>query len=322
MAASPVHPWDATCTSSRYVRITTYHKIYALTILQADTSGFTSDPKSILDNIPKNFKPDNDIINALQGAAAAKQLKSFYKVGLFSYCEGDKDNKTGVETITFCSGAKSNFWFDPFAVWGLKDTNLQKAFGDKLQGGLNTYKRVTGWMIWSFGIALVLSAAEFIIGFFAIFSRWGSLVTAIVSTVSLRWHLRLTLSLTYFQAQTIFIIAAAATATSVYAVLVGVFESVLKPYNIKASMGKQMLSVMWLAVAFGLGSGLFWLLSTCCCSGKSAHKKVSVEKTPYTYERVASPAFPPQHGQQTGYIAGAAHNNGQTAYEPFRASRV
>jgi hypothetical protein len=38
-------------------------------------------------------------------------------------------------------------------------------------------------MIWSFGIALILSAAEFIIGFFAIFSRWGSLVTTIVSTV-------------------------------------------------------------------------------------------------------------------------------------------
>jgi hypothetical protein len=32
---------------------------------------------------------------------------------------------------------------------------------------------------------LILSVAEFIIGFFAIFSRWGSLVTTIVSTVRL-----------------------------------------------------------------------------------------------------------------------------------------
>jgi hypothetical protein len=52
-----------------------------------------------------------------------------------------------------------------------------------MQKGLDTYKKVSGWMIWSFGIALILSAAEFIIGFFAIFSRWGSLVTTIVSTV-------------------------------------------------------------------------------------------------------------------------------------------
>jgi len=160
-------------------------------------------------------------------------------------------------------------------------------------------------MIWSFGIALVLAAAEFIIGFFAIFSRWGSLVTTIVST-----------------AQTIFIIAAASTATAVYGILVGVFETALKDINIEATMGKQMLSVVWLAVAFGVASGLFWLLSVCCCSGKSPHKKVSVEKTPYTYERVASPAFPAQHGQQhTGY-ASAAHGPQGTAYEPFRASRV
>jgi hypothetical protein len=89
-------------------------------------------------------------------------------------------------------------------------------------------------------------------------------------------------------------------------------------------MGRQMLSVVWLAVAFGLASGLFWLLSVCCCSGKSAHKKVSVEKTPYTYERVASPAFPAQHGagvQHSGY-ASAGHGNSGTAYEPFRSSHV
>jgi hypothetical protein len=70
-------------------------------------------------------------------------------------------------------------------VWDLKNTSAQKVAGDDMQKGLDTYKKVSGWMVWSFGIALILSAAEFIIGFFAIFSRWGSLVTTIVSTVSL-----------------------------------------------------------------------------------------------------------------------------------------
>jgi len=250
---------------------------------------------------------DNKLFKALTTEAKAGNLKDFYQVGLFSYCEGTKD-ESGKETITFCSAAKSNFWFDPFSVWGLENTTAQELIGDdKLQKGLDAYKKVSGWMIWAFGIALVLAAAEFIIGFFAIFSRWGSLVTTIVST-----------------AQTVFIIAAAATATSVYGVLVGVFETALRDINIEASMGSQMLAVVWLAVAFGTASGLFWLLSTCCCSGKSSNsKKVSVEKTPYTYERVASPAFPAQHGQQhTGY-AGPAHGQQQgTAYEPFRASRV
>ena len=38
-------------------------------------------------------------------------------------------------------------------------------------------------MTWAFIIALILTAVEFVVGFFAIFSRWGSLVTTIVSTV-------------------------------------------------------------------------------------------------------------------------------------------
>jgi hypothetical protein len=272
-----------------------------LTFPQADTSGF-GDKKNFIDTI----NIDNKLLQDLQGQASAGEIVDFYQVGLWSYCSGKKDKTTGVESITFCSSSKSNFWFDPFAVWNLKNTTAQNVIGDsKLEKGLNTYKKVSGWMIWSFGIALVLAAAEFIIGFFAIFSRWGSLVTTIVST-----------------AQTLFIFAAAITATTVYGVLVGVFETALKDIHVEATMGKKMLSVVWLAVAFSLASGIFWLASVCCCSGKSAHKKVSVEKSPYTYERVASPAFPAHQGQQHTGFAGASHGAQPTAYEPFRASRV
>jgi hypothetical protein len=154
------------------------------TRLQADTSAFRADPDNVLEHLPADIKTDNNLLEALKGAASSKELKDFYKVGLWSYCEGDKDEKTGVETITYCSKSKTNFWFDPFSVWELKDTSAQKVLGDDLQKGLDTYKKVAGWMVWAFGIALILSAAEFIIGFFAIFSRWGSLVTTIVSTVS------------------------------------------------------------------------------------------------------------------------------------------
>jgi hypothetical protein len=159
------------------------HDLY---FFKADTSAFTPDPKTILDDLPKNTNIDNNLLQALQKPATAANLKDkFYQVGLWSYCEGNKDAKTGQETITFCSSSKSNFWFDPFEVWDLKDTGLQKALGDKFDKGLNAYKKASGWMIWSFGIALILSAAEFVVGFFAIFSRWGSLVTTIVSTVRL-----------------------------------------------------------------------------------------------------------------------------------------
>jgi hypothetical protein len=177
----------AICTSSRYVNPALRQPLHSRNtnnVIQADTSAFTSDPDNILDHLPKNVNIDNELLQALQGGAKAGNLKDFYQVGLWSYCSGDKDNKTGTETITFCSKSKTNFWFDPFSVWELKDTSLQKIGGEDLQKGLNTYKKVSGWMIWAFAIALILSVAEFIVGFFAIFSRWGSLVTTIVSTVS------------------------------------------------------------------------------------------------------------------------------------------
>lgn len=119
-------------------------------------------------------------------------------------------------------------------------------------------------------------------------------------------------------------LAAAATSTALYGSLTGVFQSVLKPYNIKASMGNKMLATLWLGVAFSLASGFFWLISVCCCSGKSGHKKVVVEKTPYTYERVASPylgASANGNNHQMHDLHGnkaAGHGTSGNAFEPFR----
>lgn len=162
------------------------HYIYnKLTGPQADTSNFTTDPQTILDKAKDEgdkFNINNDLLDALTGAASSKELKDFYQVGLWSYCEGEK--KDGVEKITYCSSSKTQFWFNPVEVWGLQNTSVQNVLGDDLQKGLNTYKKIAGWMNWAFIIATILTAAEFIVGFFAIFSRWGSLVTTILSTVS------------------------------------------------------------------------------------------------------------------------------------------
>lgn len=292
-----------------------------LTTLQADTSNFTADPQTILNKIDDagdKVNINNDLLNALTGAASSKELKDFYQVGLWSYCSGE--NKDGVEKITYCSSSKTQFWFNPIDEWGLQNTSVQNVLGDDLQKGLNTYKKVAGWMNWAFIIATILTAAEFVVGFFAIFSRWGSLVTTILSTVSSPDIQISTTCTDNFQASSIFVVAAAATATAVYGVLTGVFHTALEPYNIDTSMGNKMLQVMWVGAAFSIASGLFWTLSVCCCSGKSGHKKVVVEKTPYTYERVSSPAFG-QHGHQLQTAPAfkpSGHGQSGTAYEPYR----
>jgi hypothetical protein len=158
--------------------------------------------------------PSSDILDAIQGTANSGVLKDFYQVGLFSYCEGDRDEKTGKETITYCSPRKFQFYFNPMEVWQLKNTSIQNVLGEDFDKGMNLYKKVAGWMNWAFVITLILTAAEFVIGFFAIFSRWGSLITTIISS-----------------AQTVFAIAAASTATAIYTTLLTAFKSVLAPLS-------------------------------------------------------------------------------------------
>lgn len=143
----------------------------------------TLDSKTILDKLPEGVKLNNDFLEALRGKADSNDLKDFYQVGLFSYCSGDHNNKTGEDKITFCSARKFDFYFDPLKVWGMNGTSLQAALGDKYEEGMNVYKKVAGWMNWAFVIVIVLTPIEFLVGFFAIFSRWGSFVTTIISSV-------------------------------------------------------------------------------------------------------------------------------------------
>jgi hypothetical protein len=119
-----------------------------------------------------------------------------------------------------------------------------------------------------------------------------------------------------------------------FSTLLGSFNEVFKAYGIKASLGAEMMRTTWLAVAFSFGAGIFWLLSICCCSGRSPYgakkdtKRVKVEKTPYTYERVGSPYLGPQGAAPRGAQAQQIpmHNLGPSAkggaYEPFRPSHV
>jgi len=288
----------------------TLSKLY---FFRADTSGFTSNPDLIA-----GTNIDNAFLKALQNTQASGNLQDFYDVGLWNYCSGNKSGST--YTITYCSSRQASFWFNPVSVWGLNTTSqVDNAIPQKLNDGLKVYEKVAKFMFACYIVAGCVTIAEIIVGIFAIFSRWGSMATTIVSCAS-----------------SILTLAASATATGMYATLAGVFDTVLKPYNIKASLGTSMLVATWLAVAFSWAAGIFWLFSTCCVSGKSekrGRKAVTVEKTPYTYERVASPYLGAQeHGHTGGSSYGGAyggqtgvqlqnmpvHGGKQGAYEPFR----
>ncbi|KAF2024848.1 hypothetical protein EK21DRAFT_104381 [Setomelanomma holmii] len=206
-------------------------------LTSADTSRFAASDEA-------NTK--KDLLAALSGSISSKTLKDFYLVGLWSYCEGDSGN--GIEDITYCSSPTTKFWFDPTDVWGLKTTSVQNVLGDGLQKGLDAYRRVVGWMIWTFIIATTLTAAEFVTCFFTCVTRKASLLTLILSITS-----------------SVFVIVAATIVTAAYGVLAGIFNTALESYNLKFSLGKEALLILWLGVALRVASGPFWLPTVCCC---------------------------------------------------------
>lgn len=273
-----------------------------LYFFKADTSAFKENPENVLDHLPEGVTPNNDLVKAMQGAASSGNMRDIYQVGFWNYCEADL--KDGKEENWHCTDRENYFWFNPFAVWKLENTSIQAAFPDDFKNGIEAYEKVSKWMFISYMLALVLTIAEVLVGISAIFSRWGSMITTIIST-----------------AQTLFIIAAASTSTALYGSLISIFRTVLDPYNIEASWSARMLSILWIGVAFSIGSGFFWLISVCCCSGKSGHKKVIVEKTPYTYERVASP-YMGASGNNAHPMQPMGHSTAGSAYEPYRGQHV
>lgn len=281
--------------------------------------------------------PGIDIDNAALGEALnqakeAANIKDYYTIYLWNYCSWD-----GSEKYSTCSKREPYFAFDPVEVWGLEQTGIQNAFPKQLQDGLKAYKAVSKWMFIAYIVALVATIVELVVGISAIFSRWGSFCTTFFSAVS--WSLTLSLKhSTDFLSKlsSFFILAASITATVMFSTLLGAFNKVFEAYGIKASLGAEMMRTTWLAVAFSFGAGVFWLLSVFCCSGRSPYggkkdsKRVKVEKTPYTYERVGSPYLGPQGGAPPyGNSQGQQiplHNLGPnakgSAYEPFRPSHV
>lgn len=277
--------------------------------LKADLSQFTVNNTGF-DPVP-GTDIDNEALNqALNEAKAALSLRDFYTIYLWNYCSWD-----GSDKYQICSKREPYFAFDPVEVWGLESTGIQNAFPEELKSGLKAYKAVSKWMFIAYMVALVSTVIELLVGISAIFSRWGSFCTTFFSSLS-----------------SLFILAASATATAMFATLLGTFNKIFEAYGIKASLGPEMMRTTWLAVAFSFGASFFWLLSMCCCSARSPYggkkdtKRVKVEKTPYTYERVGSPYLGPQ-GNAPPY-AGAPgqhipmHNLGPGgkggAYEPFR----
>ncbi|WPG97440.1 SUR7/PalI family [Acrodontium crateriforme] len=328
---------------------------------QADFTNLDLSAGSTLEN-------STSLTAALELAQKAGNLSGIYQIHLWNYCTGEEtsDNSTKVD---YCSKKQSNFWFNPVDVWGLNaslttaassasssasSTSNMNAFESALASAansvkdgtetleneflgksgaaaLNTYEKVSKWMFIGFEVSFWSTLATIIFGVLAICSRWGSFITWILSVVS-----------------TLFTFASVLTSTVMFGILVGALKTLLDPYKVSVKIGTHALIIEWIAVACSLAATLFWLLSVCCCSGRSnPHHKGNkgglwtgdnggsydnqnrgfrVEKTG-GYERVASPFMPSHERSQSvpmqsysGAPPQHQHQEQGIAYEPFRHS--
>lgn len=301
-----------------------------LYFFRATTHGIDANAANV--DVPDFISRYLNVSDPVASSNVTVKVKDFYHVSLWNYCAGDlradrdfnKYDASKSDDVTMCSKRDSQFWFDPVEVWGLTGTESDQLFSKQLRDGLKVYKSVAKWMVISWIVAIIATAVEIVVGFFALFSRWGSLATTIVSTVS-----------------SIFILSFALTATVMYSTLTGAFNHALKNYNIHGSLGHNMYVVTWVAVLCSWVAGLFWLFSSCCCSGRSDRIKGYKEAggknrgsqavhTPYNYQRVESPFLGNSGNQQQPSQSYQSSPNPQlgvpmqsmgprsTAYEPFR----
>lgn len=246
--------------------------------------------------------------NGVNITAADLGLADYYKVSLWNYCA-----TTGSKTT--CSKAKFNW-----AASDLNTTNMTLTSSSgttvtlpkEIRNSLKTFTVVSKWTEVVYIIAFVASVLEIVVGLFGFCSRIGSCCTFIISGIS-----------------TTAVIIASVMATVMSAIVVGAIDSAAKAYGAKASLNTSFLAVTWLAAAFSLGAGLFWLFSICCCAAdhhkRSRRSAADGEKLLPTggsgYQRVDDPhgfdantAYGPQ---MSGIHQNQKPIGRQGAYEPY-----
>lgn len=206
---------------------------------------------------------------------AKSTLDPVYDIHLWNYCTSS--SPTG-HPIDFCSPRKAEFVFNPITIWGLSATsslsNLTSSnpalasetaaleaqlstyetqlLGSSGAEALKVYTRASKAIFILYALSFWTTLFTLLTGLLAIFSRWGSFLTWIFSVLS-----------------SLFTFGAVLTSTIVFATFTKSLSELLQPYNVSLHLGVSALKVNWLAVLFSLAATAFWLLSVCCCSGRS-----------------------------------------------------
>jgi len=252
--------------------------------------------------------------NGVNFTAADFDLADSYKVFVWNYCSTTGSNTT-------CTKAKYNWAHSSLNTTAIneKAQAVSAKIGQNatlpkdVTDAMDTYATVSKWTQVVYIIAFILTLLELIVGLFGFWSRLGSCATYLVSGFA-----------------TSAIIAASILATASSVILVGAVNASSKAYGVKATLHTPFLSVTWLACAFSIGAGLFWLFSICCCKNEHRRNKnknysekgFAPNSRPSSYQPIHNPNTE-YAGQQSGvYNAGAQKPVHAGAYEPYSHAAV
>lgn len=152
--------------------------------------------------------PNSEQLEAsLRASKRDGTLANVYNVHLWNYCSSD-DNDAAMD---YCAPRRAGYVFNPVTVWKLDRTTTagtptssssnaaesvvnaaqdkveqfeQDTLGDAGKKALDAYKKVSKAMFVMYAIAFWATLATLALSILAIFSRWGSLLTWVVSGVS------------------------------------------------------------------------------------------------------------------------------------------
>ena len=239
--------------------------------------------------------------------AANFNLADSYKVYLWNYCAVRTSNGS-------CTKGKFDWASDSINITYMNEVATSVSMGASgknatlpktVTTALKAYVKVSKWTQVVYLIALLLSVLTLITGLFGFCSRGGSCITYFVSGLA-----------------TTAIISASAMATASSAIVVAAIQTTAKSYNVHAKIMTGFLSVTWLACAFSVGAGLFWMFSICCCKSESRGKHNNEKFAPSSYQPLQDPhtSYQPQ---TTGVYNPQAHKPVHGAgYEPYTRSAV
>ncbi|RPB01695.1 hypothetical protein L873DRAFT_1827031 [Choiromyces venosus 120613-1] len=282
--------------------------ISGLYFLRIDTRFI--DTPSHIDLIPGTDWDDQLLKSGFNATASDLGLADYYTSSLWNYCSGkalDGDNWQ----ITDCGKPSVSYAFDPVRILDVEKEGADVNFPDSVKKVSKAVSVASKVMAAMYVLGTFATIITFAVGWFGLLSRWGSCVTTIFADIAF-----------------LFLFTASIISTALYVSIREAFNKALKDFSVNAEINKQMFTITWLAVAFSFGACLFWMFSTCCCSGKRSrvmgtdHKGKGKSSSPSGsgakggYERIAAPY---QGGSGPGMKPMAEVGKKQGAgYEPFR----